>query len=121
MILSNKQITKVLIRLRRCAGWSAPLLFSVVCGHVFSRQGPYDIVHKIYQINYYCNNMYIPEVIQSTCNLVIIWWIPLITLRSSEITQCVPLITLKQSVIKLQTVENTEVISDCSVQTIDNT
>ena len=28
IILSNKQITKVLIRLRRCAGWSAPLLFA---------------------------------------------------------------------------------------------
>ena len=28
MILSNKRITKVLIRLRGCAGWSAPLLFA---------------------------------------------------------------------------------------------
>ena len=28
MVLSNKRITKVLIRLRRCAGWSAPLLFA---------------------------------------------------------------------------------------------
>ena len=28
MILSNKSITKALIRLRGCAGWSAPLLFS---------------------------------------------------------------------------------------------
>ena len=27
MILSNKRITKALIRLRGCAGWSAPLLF----------------------------------------------------------------------------------------------
>ena len=27
MILSNKRITKALIRLRRCAGWSAPVLF----------------------------------------------------------------------------------------------
>ena len=27
MIISNKQITKALIRLRGCAGWSAPLLF----------------------------------------------------------------------------------------------
>ena len=27
MILSKKRITKVLIRLRGCAGWSAPLLF----------------------------------------------------------------------------------------------
>ena len=28
MILSNKQKTKALIRLPRCAGWSAPLLFA---------------------------------------------------------------------------------------------
>ena len=28
MILSNKRITKVLIRLRGCTGWSAPLLFA---------------------------------------------------------------------------------------------
>ena len=28
MILSNKRITKALIRLRRCAGWSAPLLLA---------------------------------------------------------------------------------------------
>ena len=28
MILSKKQITKALIRLRRCAGWSAPVLFA---------------------------------------------------------------------------------------------
>ena len=28
MILSNKRITKALIRLHGCAGWSAPLLFA---------------------------------------------------------------------------------------------
>ena len=28
MILSKKRITEALIRLRRCAGWSAPLLFA---------------------------------------------------------------------------------------------
>ena len=28
MILYKKRITKVLIRLRGCAGWSAPLLFA---------------------------------------------------------------------------------------------
>ena len=28
MILSKRQITKALIRLRGCAGWSAPLLFA---------------------------------------------------------------------------------------------
>ena len=28
MILSNKRITKMLIRLPECAGWAAPLLFA---------------------------------------------------------------------------------------------
>ena len=28
MILSNKRITKALIRLRLCAGWAVPLLFA---------------------------------------------------------------------------------------------
>ena len=28
ILLSNKQITKTLIRLRGCTGWSAPLLFA---------------------------------------------------------------------------------------------
>ena len=43
MILSNKQATKALIRLRRCPGWSAPLLvqtsenrFSCVKAHLLS-------------------------------------------------------------------------------------
>ena len=41
MILCNKIITKALIRLHRCAGWSAPLLFANPRRQVFSRQGPY--------------------------------------------------------------------------------
>ena len=40
MILSNKQITKPLISLRGCAGWSAPLLFANPRRQVFSRRGP---------------------------------------------------------------------------------
>ena len=40
MILSKKRITKVLIRLRGCAGWSAPVLFANPRRQVFSRQGP---------------------------------------------------------------------------------
>ena len=37
MIHNNKQITKVLISLHKCAGWSAPLLFAHPedrCSHV---------------------------------------------------------------------------------------
>ena len=40
MILYNKRITKALIRLRGCAGWSAPLLFENLRSQVFSRRGP---------------------------------------------------------------------------------
>ena len=42
MILSNKPITKVLIRLRGCAGWSAPLLLANPRRQVFLRQDPYN-------------------------------------------------------------------------------
>ena len=38
MILSNKPITKALIRLRGCAGWFAPLLFANHQRQVFSRR-----------------------------------------------------------------------------------
>ena len=41
MIHSKKRLTKALIRLRRCAGWSAPVLFANPRRQVFSRQGPY--------------------------------------------------------------------------------
>ena len=41
MILSKMRITKALIRLCGCAGWSAPVLLSKPWRHVFSRQGPY--------------------------------------------------------------------------------
>ena len=40
MILSKKRITKALIRLRGCAGWSAPVLFAKPLKTGFSRRGP---------------------------------------------------------------------------------
>ena len=40
---SKKRITKVLIRLRRCAGWSAPVLFTNPRTLVFSGRGPYYV------------------------------------------------------------------------------
>ena len=40
MILSAKRITKALIRLRGCAGCSAPVLFANPRRQVFSRRGP---------------------------------------------------------------------------------
>ena len=43
MTLSNNQITKALIRLRGCAGWSAPLLFANPRIQVISRHSPYNI------------------------------------------------------------------------------
>ena len=41
MILSNKQITKALIRLSGCPGWSATLLFVIPLRQVFSLRGPF--------------------------------------------------------------------------------
>ena len=46
MLLSQKRITKALIRLRRCTGWSAPLLFANPCRQVFLRRGPIIIEKK---------------------------------------------------------------------------
>ena len=40
MVLSKHHITKALISLRGCAGWSAPLLFANSWRQVFSRPGP---------------------------------------------------------------------------------
>ena len=40
VILFEKRITKALIRLRGCAGWSALLLFANPRRQVFSRRGP---------------------------------------------------------------------------------
>ena len=39
IILSKQQTTKALIRLRWCAGWSAPLLFAYDTRHIFSWPG----------------------------------------------------------------------------------
>ena len=39
MIISKKGITKALIRLRGCAGWSAPVLFANPRGQVFTCRG----------------------------------------------------------------------------------
>ena len=44
MILSKKRKTKALIRLRGCAGWSAPVFFANHRRQVFSRRGPYVLV-----------------------------------------------------------------------------
>ena len=41
MTLLDKGITKALISLRGCAGWSAPVLFVNPRGQVFSRRGPF--------------------------------------------------------------------------------
>ena len=41
MVLSKKRITKALIRLRACEGWSAPVLFANLRRQVFSRRGPF--------------------------------------------------------------------------------
>ena len=43
VILSKKRITKMLIRMCGCAGWSAPLLFANHQRQFFSRHGPFYI------------------------------------------------------------------------------
>ena len=42
IILPKQRTTKVLIRLRGCVGWSAPLLFAYGLRHIFAWPGPYD-------------------------------------------------------------------------------
>ena len=51
MVLSKKRITEVLIRLRGCAGWSAPVLFADPDRHVFLRRGPCTTNNNDYCIN----------------------------------------------------------------------
>ena len=50
-MLSKQGITKALIRLRGCAGWSAPLLFANLGRQVFSRRGPkymFNLLMSVY-------------------------------------------------------------------------
>ena len=47
MILSKTRKTKALIRLRGCAGWSAPLLFANHRRQVFSRRGPFYFINHL--------------------------------------------------------------------------
>ena len=47
MILSEKRIIKVLISLRACADWSAPVLFATPRRQVFSRRGPNDTIYVL--------------------------------------------------------------------------
>ena len=42
IILFKKRIIKALIGMRKCTGWSAPLLFASPQRQVFSRGGLYD-------------------------------------------------------------------------------
>ena len=51
MVLSKKGITKALIRLLGCAGWSAPLLFKNHRRQVFSRRSPDTMWHFGHQLS----------------------------------------------------------------------
>ena len=42
MILSKKQVTKALIRLNGCAGWSAPLVFANPFDRFSRVEGPFN-------------------------------------------------------------------------------
>ena len=49
VILSWQRTTKALIRLRACAGWSAPLLFAHGIRHIFLWPGSYIYIHIKYK------------------------------------------------------------------------
>ena len=53
IILSKQRTTEALIRLRGCAGWSAPLLFSYDIRHIFSWPGSYLFhCHSVFMCNW---------------------------------------------------------------------
>ena len=75
MILSSKRITKSLIRLRGCAGWSAPLLFANLRRQVFLRRGPYNLLELFSKGNlpilrYIFSDMTVTLAPQSILNLI---------------------------------------------------
>ena len=41
IVSNDSRITKVMIRLRGCTGWSGPSVFAYVRKHVFERRGPF--------------------------------------------------------------------------------
>ena len=65
MSLSKKRITKALIRLRGCAGWSVPVFFPNPRRQFFSRCGPYNIEHKLYLLGF--ARPLIPETMLTVC------------------------------------------------------
>ena len=58
MMLFDKRTTKALIRLRGCAGWSAPLLFANHRRQVFSRRGPNDAKQSHPSICFYFDHLF---------------------------------------------------------------
>ena len=55
MIRSNKRITKALIRLRGCAGWSAPVLFQNPEDRFFRNEAHIRIsLNLAYDTLHYC-------------------------------------------------------------------
>ena len=59
MMLSNKRITKALIRLSECAGWSAPLLFANIPKTGFLAQ-LLNAMRKRF-VHYYANKGEVPR------------------------------------------------------------
>ena len=50
ILLSKERTTKALIRLRGCAGWSAPLLFAYDIRHIFAWPGPFIKKKKFHEV-----------------------------------------------------------------------
>ena len=93
MILSKKRISKALIRLRGCAGWSAPVLFATPRRQVFSRQGP------LYKLSVY--NEMLNEILNSNANYAGFFVVVVV------VVVAVVVVVLKQSTI-LSTEEMTD-------------
>ena len=51
MVLFKNRIAKALIRLRRCAGWAAPVLFANPRRQVFSRRGPFEVMCLLWYVS----------------------------------------------------------------------
>ena len=56
IILSKQRTTKAMIRLRGCAGWSAPLLFAYDIRHIFSWSGSIPFPSTPFSILYWRSN-----------------------------------------------------------------
>ena len=74
MIFSKKRITKVLIRLRGCAGWSSPVLFAKPRRQGFWRRGPfYSLIFRLSMPSMYGHSLVFGN--YSRTSRLKLWWL----------------------------------------------